>query len=202
MIEQLFGSKTRVKLLHLFFSNPNRSFYVREITRKIDEQINSVRRELANLLSIGLISSENTDNKLYYEVDQNYQHYAPLRQIFTHITDSEHVDDSDNSKRFREIGSVKKVFLLGFFVRDDSALVDLFIVGDVNQVKLDKLVKELEKEEGKEVRYTVLDPDDYEYRKKIGDRFVTQILESKKSIIIDVKKSSPKKTKQVKQEKK
>jgi hypothetical protein len=45
MIEQLFGSKTRVKLLKLFFSNPNRSFYVREITRTIDEQINSVRRE-------------------------------------------------------------------------------------------------------------------------------------------------------------
>ena len=54
MVEQLFGSKTRVKLLKLFYSNPNRPFYVREITRKIDEQINSVRRELANLLSIGI----------------------------------------------------------------------------------------------------------------------------------------------------
>ena len=60
MIEQLFGSKTRVKLLQLFYSNPNRSFYVREITRKIDEQINSVRRELSNLLNIGIITSETT----------------------------------------------------------------------------------------------------------------------------------------------
>ena len=75
MVEQLFGSKTRVKLLQLFFSNPNRSFYVREITRKIDEQINSVRRELANLLSIGIISSDNNNNKLYYEVNQKYEHY-------------------------------------------------------------------------------------------------------------------------------
>jgi predicted transcriptional regulator len=70
MIEQLFGSKTRVKLLQLFYGNPNRSFYVREITRKIDEQINSVRRELANLLSIGIIVSDTTNNKLYYEVNQ------------------------------------------------------------------------------------------------------------------------------------
>src|SRR5690606_16007380 len=83
MVEQLFGSKTRVKLLQLFYSNPNRSFYVREITRKIDEQINSVRRELANLLSIGLISSEATDNnRLYYEVDQAYEYYTPLSTIF------------------------------------------------------------------------------------------------------------------------
>src|ERR1700739_743086 len=82
MIEQLFGSKTRVKLLQLFYSNPNRSFYVREITRKIDEQINSVRRELSNLLSIGIITSDNTNNKLYYEVNQKYEYYEPLQQIF------------------------------------------------------------------------------------------------------------------------
>src|ERR1700716_3670526 len=82
MIEQLFGSKTRVKLLQLFYSNPNRSFYVREITRKIDEQINSVRRELANLLSIGIISSDSTNHRLYYEVNQTYEYYAPLKTIF------------------------------------------------------------------------------------------------------------------------
>src|ERR1700754_820790 len=82
MVEQLFGSKTRVKLLQLFYSNPNRPFYVREITRKIDEQINSVRRELSNLLNIGIIVSENTENKLFYEVNQKYEFYEPLQQIF------------------------------------------------------------------------------------------------------------------------
>ena len=82
MIEQLFGSKTRVKLLQLFYSNPNRSFYVREITRKIDEQINSVRRELSNLLNIGIITSDNTNNKVYYEVNQKFEYFKPLQQNF------------------------------------------------------------------------------------------------------------------------
>ena len=82
MIEQLFGSKTRVKLLHLFTNNPNRAFYVREITRKIDEQINSVRRELSNLLSIGVITSESANNRLYYEVNQEYEHYNSLQYYF------------------------------------------------------------------------------------------------------------------------
>src|SRR5574342_304834 len=87
MIEQLFGSKTRVKLLHLFYTNPNRSFYVREITRKIEEQINSVRRELSNLLSIGIIKSDATNNnRLYYEVNQEYEHYQPLAMIFGGLT--------------------------------------------------------------------------------------------------------------------
>ena len=86
MVEQLFGSKTRVKLLQLFLSNPNRSFYVREITRKIDEQINSVRRELANLLSIGIISSDNNNNRLYYEVNQKYEHYRALSSIYGKVS--------------------------------------------------------------------------------------------------------------------
>src|SRR3954447_12266757 len=82
VIEQLFGSKTRVKLLQLFYSNPNRSFYVREITRKIDEQINSVRRELSNLLSIGIITSESNNNRLYYEVSQDYEYFRLFTMIF------------------------------------------------------------------------------------------------------------------------
>src|SRR5690606_36057832 len=83
MIDALFGSKTRVKLLHLFLSNPGKSFYVREITRLIDEQINSVRRELANMLEVGVITSDSADNKLYYQVNQRYEPYVALKDIFT-----------------------------------------------------------------------------------------------------------------------
>src|SRR5690606_16963407 len=82
MIDALFGSKTRVKLLHLFLNNPGKAFYVREITRLIDEQINSVRRELSNMLEVGIITSDNADNKLYYEVNQRYEYYVPFRAIF------------------------------------------------------------------------------------------------------------------------
>src|SRR5690606_33156496 len=82
MIDALFGSKTRVKLLHLFMNHPGQSFYVREITRLIEEQINSVRRELSNMLEVGVITSETSDNKLYYQVNQRYEFYPALRAIF------------------------------------------------------------------------------------------------------------------------
>src|SRR5207302_304077 len=138
MIEQLFGSKTRVKLLQLFYSNPNRSFYVREITRKIDEQINSVRRELANLLSIGIITSDNTDNKLYYEVNQKYEFFEPLQQIFgggkrtvkKNTAKDEKVSEEDE---FKALGHVDLLVYTGQFTRDEATGVDLLIVGDVNR---------------------------------------------------------------------
>src|SRR5450631_2809974 len=123
MIEQLFGSKTRVKLLRLFYSNPNRSYYVREITRKIDEQINSVRRELGNLLSIGLISSETNNNRLYYEVNQKYEFYKPLSTIFggTPVAETVVTKDTDTAKThpLKALGNIELAIYTGKFTRDD-----------------------------------------------------------------------------------
>ena len=151
MIEQLFGSKTRVKLLYLFYGNPNRSFYVREITRKIDEQINSVRRELGNLLAIGLITSasDSTDNKLYYEVNQKYEHYAPLQAIFGDTKAKPSVvrktkTSSGEQGGLQSVGNVELAILTGQFTRDESTGIDLLIVGNVNQNKLNKFVAEME----------------------------------------------------------
>jgi hypothetical protein len=194
MVEQLFGSKTRVKLLQLFYSNPNRSFYVREITRKIDEQINSVRRELSNLLSIGIIVSENTENKLYYEVNQKYEYFEPLQEIFgggvskkkrkapkvAGETAPEPIEDE-----YRALGKVELVVYTGQFTRDDRAGIDLLIVGNINTNALDKFVAELEEKEGKELRYTTMNLTDFKYRSQIKDRFVSGILEAKKQVVID-----------------
>ncbi len=194
MVEQLFGSKTRVKLLQLFYSNPNRSFYVREITRKIDEQINSVRRELSNLLSIGIIVSENTENKLYYEVNQKYEYFEPLQEIFgggvtkkKRRTDkaagTPTVDVIDDE--YKALGKVELIVYTGQFTRDDRAGIDLLVVGNINTNALDKFVSELEAKEGKELRYTNMSLADFKYRSQIKDRFVSGILEAKKQVVVD-----------------
>lgn len=196
MIEQLFGSKTRVKLLQLFYSNPNRSFYVREITRKIDEQINSVRRELANLLNVGIITSDTSNNKVYYEVNQKYEFYPPLEEIFGAGTakarkttkassKTSELQLPDESADLKALGNVEIAALMGQFTRDDSAGIDVLIVGNVNQNALAKYVTELEKQEGKDLRYTVFSLDDFTYRLQIKDRFMSNVLRAKKQVLLD-----------------
>ena len=192
MFDQLFGSKTRVKLLSLFLNNPNRPFYVREITRKIDEQINSVRRELSNLLAIGIIRSESNNNRLYYEVNQDYQFYAPLRSIFTNVSLAESSpelqdtrEDTDLIKKLRATGNIQLAFQTGGFVREQSSGTDLFIMGDVNRARVAKLVDELEQQEGREVYYTVMTPEEYQYRRRLNDRFLSGVLNAKKIMLID-----------------
>ncbi len=199
MVEQLFGSKTRVKLLKLFYSNPNRSFYVREITRKIDEQINSVRRELSNLLSIGIISSDETNNRLYYEVNQTYEYFTPLTMIFGASPDMVAPTEEENQTPvatkqadpvladLASIGNVEMALLTGQFTRDDSSGIDMLIVGDVNQTKSQKFMQSLEEREKKEIRYVVMSPTEFSYRRQVKDRFITTVMSAKKQILIDKK---------------
>ena len=107
-IDALFGSKTRVKLLHLFFNNIERSFFVREITRIVDEQINSVRRELANMKEIGIISSSEKSNKLYYSVNKKFAYYKQFNEIFNN-TATEEDTVVDVSKEIEEIKEPKEL---------------------------------------------------------------------------------------------
>lgn len=185
MIEQLLGSKTRVKLLQLFLSNPNRSFYVREITRKIDEQINSVRRELSNLLNIGIIISDTTNNRLYYEVNQAYEFYKPLRDIFGSSMKDGAVTVARQKDDYKALGNVDLLVYTGQFTRDDRAGVDLVIVGNTNGNAVQKFVAELEQKEGKELRYTVMTTSDFRYRQQVKDRFINNVLTAKKQVVID-----------------
>ncbi|MEI7838448.1 MAG: transcriptional regulator [bacterium] len=190
MIDQLFGSKTRVKLLQLFYSNPNRSYYVREITRKIDEQINSVRRELANLLSIGIIISRNENNKLFYEVNQKFEYNKALSEIFSNKSKSKENNDNPNSTStdlniFKSIGNVELAFYTGQFTNDEISGIDLLIVGDVNNNKLEKFIIELEAQENKEIRYVVMNLEEYIYRQQVKDKFISNISVAKKVILVD-----------------
>lgn len=185
--------------MKMFYSNPNRSFYVREITRKIDEQINSVRRELGNLLSIGIISSDGTNNRLYYEVNQTYEFYKPLQEIFggdeaaviegdgkdTTITVPKKVAADPVLAELLTTGNVEFALYTGQFTRDESSGIDMLIVGDVNQTKIQKFIAMLEEKEKKEIRYVVLTPSEFEYRQSVKDRFMSSVMAAKQQIIID-----------------
>lgn len=194
MFESLFGSKTRVKLLSLFLNNPDRSYYVREITRKIDEQINSVRRELSNLLTIGIVRSESQQNKLYYEANPKYEYYDQLRTIFANIpikptanktAPVETKEDDEIAKKLRSAGNVELAFLTGAFVRQQHVGIDLFILGDVNRSKVANIISELERDMGKELNYTIMNQEEYSYRLSLNDRFLSNIMDAKKIKLID-----------------
>lgn len=191
MIDALFGSKTRVKLLHLFLNNPGKAFYVREITRLIDEQINSVRRELANMLDVGIITSQNTDNKLYYEVNQRYEHYVPFRAMFSDqksakISDgARETTGSSWQKSLIALAGARIILAAGVLVKGSASSVDLIIVGDVPKKKALDIISRIEDYEGRELSYTIIPYDEFYYRLSVRDKFITSVLANKHLIVVD-----------------
>lgn len=197
MIDALFGSKTRVKLLHLFMNNPGKAFYVREITRLIDEQINSVRRELANMLNVGVITSNNTDNKLYYEVNQRYEFYPAFREIFAGVKGArkpattakaiatKHSNVDAWKYELRDLPGIRIVIVAGVLVEGSASKVDILIAGTTPKLKIEGLVAEVESVVGREVTYATMTYDEFYYRLSVRDKFINDVIANKHEIIVD-----------------
>lgn len=184
MLEKLFGSRTRVKILALLLNNSTRSYYVREITRKVDEQINSVRRELGNLKSVGLVKSHAKNGKIYFQANVKSDIFNELKKIFGKVA-AETVFENQLAEKLKLVGAVQFAALMGYFVQDATSPIDLFLVGNVEKTKLNPLVKQLSEEVGHEINYTVMSPEEFQERTVLFDRFLTEIMSSQKIIAID-----------------
>jgi len=183
MLRKLFTSKTRVELLTLFLMNPDREMYVREIARNVGENINSVRRELANLEEIGLLTSKRRGNLRYYVTDRKMPIYDELTSI---ILKTEGIAKilKDNLSL---MGDIKIAFIYGSFASGDAMAegdIDVFIIGNVNEDLLIVAVREIEKKLSREVNYILFIPEEFEERLKNKDPFVLNVLREPKIMFI------------------
>ena len=177
MLKQLFTSNTRVKLLSLFLLNPDEEYFIRELTRKLDEQINSVRRELDNLKKLGLLKSKEQNRKKYFIVNKNFAIFNELRSIFVKaLSDHEHV-----SRKIMKFGEIDVMVLSGIFVNKEAQL-DLLLVGQVDREKLEEFFNN-ELETKRPVRYSVLTKEDYIYRRQCKDKFLHDLMNDATNVV-------------------
>ncbi|OIP81076.1 hypothetical protein COW94_02420 [Candidatus Peregrinibacteria bacterium CG22_combo_CG10-13_8_21_14_all_44_10] len=176
MLKQLFTSKARAKLLTIFLLNPDQEFFIRELTRELDEQINSIRRELDNLKKIGLLRSRVRNRKKYYHVNKNFIIFGELRSIII-----KSVNTKENIiKKIAKLGKIDFLLLSGLFV-DKEAPVDMLIVGDVEREKLQNFLDSIESK--RPIKYSILTRDDFLYRVKCNDKFTKDLIKDAENII-------------------
>mgnify|MGYP001600118303 CR=1 FL=1 len=196
-LEQLFGSRTRVKLLHLFLMNPQLSFFVRELTREIEAQINSVRRELINLTRLGLIYPIEKEitlptglkEKKFYALNTAYLLTGEMASLFTK---ARILAEQDMVEKIKALDNLQYFVLTGFFV-GHKGQTDMLLVGQLDKAKLGQIVSTFEKDLRREVNYTLMTPAEYLYRKEITDKFLYDILVNKKIEVVNVVDKMPKK---------
>jgi len=172
---------TRVKLLRLYLLSPEGSeFFVRELTRDLDEQINSIRRELENLEKIGMLVSKSRDRKKYYRVNTKFPILEDLRSIFKKAEST----SLKILKKAQKMGRLDLLILTGSFVGLPGN-VDLVAVGNLDKKKLsDYLSRELTDELKNEIRYSVFSQEDFLYRLECKDKFSYDLINNPKNLIM------------------
>jgi hypothetical protein len=172
-LEHIFGSRTRVKLLRLFTSDADSTYFVRELSRKVGEHMNSVRRELGLLEKIGFVQSETKEQKKYYRANPDNVLFPEMKGLFVK---ADLLLEQDFAEKIQETGRIKLILLSGFFVGLNDSLIDLLVVGQVNKRKFVRLVNGFSKLFDREIRYTTMTRKDFDYRRQVTDRFLYRIL--------------------------
>lgn len=194
MLEHLFGSKTRLRLLRLFFTHPETAYFVREMAREVKSQINAVRRELAHLVDAGIIEivtpnvtltsleDAGANRRVWYRLCERSLYYDELRAL---LLKSESVGQrqftDDLLKAFPEM---QVLLLTGQFVRESEAPTDMLCVGDMDPKRLGRAIKKYEEDLGGPIRYTHFTSQEYHERQQVVDRFLFSLFEAPHILIL------------------
>ena len=183
MLERLFTSRVRVRLLTLFLTHPTEAFYIRQIARLTSETYNNVRQELQNLAQLGLILGERRANATYYWANVEHFLFLELKRI---ILKTEAVGD-----RLREalstVGDISVAFIYGSTARGTevaSSDIDLMVIGEVHLDALDSTIDSIEEELGRTANYTLFEVEEWQERVTQEHSFVTDVLTHEKVFLI------------------
>lgn len=193
MLEYLFGSKTRLKLLRVFFDNPEKKFFVRELTRLVGAQINSIRRELKHLLGAQVIIPSKApvgDGRIlpaeglrkYYGLNQDGVINVELQSL---LLKAQIWGERQLVEVIKRLGNVEYLVLSGRFTGAKEAPTDLLVVGNTSRKELARLARLFESEFGGEVRYTAMTVKEFLYRRDVADKFLTDLLENNHLVAVD-----------------
>lgn len=181
-LDQLFGSRTRAKILRLLLTNPEKSYFVREIGRKIHEHVNSVRRELLHLQAAAIIQATGAGQKKYYRANLQHGLFHELKAL---VFKGEVLEERSLLAAIEDSGRLHLLVLTGFFVGQPDAPTDILIVGSVNREKLERLMRTFQERFDRAIHYTAMTKSEFEYRHSLTDRFLYAILSGPTITVID-----------------
>lgn len=183
MLSDLITSKSRINLLNVFLSHPYEMFHVRECVRRTGDEINAVRRELQFLEKHGILQKEQRANRLYYSLDKEYPFYYDLLALGVKTIGL----GAEVLKNKAKLGKIKYAMFSGRFVRrykknpDD---VDFMVIGTIVLPELAVLIRNEEQRLGTEINYTAMTEEEFKFRKKRNDPFITGILSQVRVMLI------------------
>ncbi len=155
----LIASKTRIKLLIRFFFNPETKSYLRELAKEFNVSTNSVREELNQLTKTKLLKSERDGRQVYYSADTTHPLFPELKSIVSKVMGIDQVIEGIVNR----LGDLEEAYLIDDYAEGkDTGIVDLLLVGNIDQYHLNDLSRKTERYIKRKIRSLVLSKDEYE----------------------------------------
>ncbi len=184
MLTRLFSSQTRVELLRLFLSNPEKRYYLRQIARLLTRDISGIKRELDNLERAGLLTSDKVGNLRYYAVNKTASIYPELKSIIAKTVGMQ----ASIGTGLASLRGLRKVWLYSTNAHapgESGGPIPVLIVGDVDLRELNETITRLEEQLGNEINYTVFDEAEFDRRRAEGDPFLSEVLSGRTVLLIE-----------------
>ena len=184
MLEELLVSRVRVKILQLFLASPHDSlFHVREIVRRVEEEINAVRRELGRMEKFGMVVSEWRANRRLYRFKRDYIFYKELLSLVAKTSGL----GGNLIKSKGKIGKIKFAFIATKFLKGQSANdedVNILVVGNIVLPELQSIIADEQAKREQEINYSFMDETEFKFRVKRRDPFILKVLMQPKVMLI------------------
>ena len=164
----LISSKTRIKLLVRFFFNPSTRSYLRELANEFNVSTNSVREELNQLTKTELLTSQKSGRQVFYKANQEHPLFPELKSMVSKVMGIDQVVDGIVTR----LGDLERAYLLDDYAEGkDTGIIDLLLVGNVNQYHLNDLSRKTERYIKRKIRFLVLDKDEFNnFKEKLKGR--------------------------------
>lgn len=184
MLEQLFGSRIRARLLGWLFSHPGERYFVRQLAKILGEDPTNLSRELARLASLGLVVSALEGQQKYYSANPASPVYLELRGL---VLKTAGAGDLLREGLTSLISRIRVAFVFGSVAarkETPASDVDLMVVGDVTLEEVVEALMPVQEQLGREVNPTVFPPSEFCERLLHGNPFLKAVIEGPKVFLI------------------
>lgn len=188
ILEKIFGSIAKPKVMKLFIFNTDTIFDIKTIARRIKSRESDVKQIVSALEKIRFIKKKqfrNSSNRKAngFIINPNFVYLDAIRDFLSEVSP---FSDFELVKRLGKAGKLRLIIVSGFFLEELESAVDILIVSDnMNKKVLENILKEVEADIGREVRYALLNVEDYKYRLGIGDKLLRDIFDYKHEIVLN-----------------
>jgi predicted nucleotidyltransferase len=177
-------SKTRKAILELYFNNPEKKYYLRQLERITGFPVSNIRREMLKLEKTGLFEKEKQGNLVYYFLNTDSPIFNDVKNILDKTIGVEH----QLKESFNDLKGLTKAFIYGSFADktyDTLSDIDIVVSGKIDENELIEKIAALEKKLGREINYLIYSDEEFSRAKLKKDSFISRILLKPTLKIID-----------------